>query len=337
MVKVAVKQPYWLWAGWVVVLAWVGWRIWPFLQVNVNHLGLVAAAMNGETVAQPDTAMGLTGLQARALAQLFPAQAETWLQAGVTDSSRMLTYLDLCLWYWDQGRKEEAVTACREGQGTAIYWLREGITAQIENHQAEAIDYFIMATQVEPESAEAWYRLAVVLQLEQRNGEAVVAFQEAVNLGYPAYDSLGAIYLQQGRLEEARQVLLEGIAVYPEAQYTYLYLAQVAEADEKWAEADDWYRQLTEVAPDYGPGYVGRGRIAVRLGQYEQAVTYFQQAVQVEPSRVGFWLELGNVAVQAHEIQVAISAYQEVLILQPENQQARAELEILGRLEEAGK
>ena len=330
MVKVAVKQPYWLWAGWVVVLVWVGWRAWPSLRVNVNHLGLVAAAMNDETIVQPETVTALTGLQARALAQLFPAKAEAWLQAGVTDSSRMLTYLELCLWYWDQGRKEEAVTACREGQGTAIYWLREGITAQIENHQAEAIDYFIMATQVEPESAEAWYRLAVVLQLEQRNGEAVVAFQEAVNLGYPAYDSLGAIYLQQGRLEEARQVLLEGIAVYPEAQYTYLYLAQVAEAEEKWAEADDWYRQLTEVAPDYGPGYVGRGRIAVRLGEYAQAILYFQQAIQVEPGRISNWLDLGGAAAQSGDTAIARNAYQQALVLQPDNQQAQTGLQALG-------
>ena len=331
MVKVAVKQPYWFWAGWVVVLAWVGWRVWPVLQVNVNHLGLVAAAMNDETIVQPETVTALTGLQARTLARLFPAKAETWLQAGVTDSSRMLTYLELCLWYWDQGRKEAAVTACREGQGTAIYWMREGITAQIAGDHTQAIALLEMATQVESESAEAWFRLGVLLQLEQRYEEALVAFQAAVTHGYSAHSSLGGIYLQLKRYPEAREVLLNGVTLYPEDRYTYLNLALVAEAEEKWTEADDWYRQLAQLFPDYGPAYSGRGRMALHSGQYAQAVIYFQQATQVEPGRLGFWLELGGAAAQSGDTAIARDAYQQALVLQPDNQQAQTGLQALGQ------
>lgn len=314
MVKVAVKQPYWLWAGWVVV-AWVGWRVWPLLQVNVNHLGLVAAAMNGETVAQPATAMGLTGLQARALAQLFPAKAEAWLQAGVTDSSRMLTYLELCLWYWDREQVEMAIAACREGHVSAEYWLRQVSTGEAE---ASVISFYEMATQVEPESARAWYLLGTSLAVEKRYKEAIPAFQQAVALGHPAYVDWGYAYWQTGNLAEARRIFLEGIAVYPNDDFAYLHLAWLAEAEEKWAEADDWYDQLIQLSTTYqATAYAGRGRIAVRSEQFPQAVAYFQQTLQLEPGNTQIWFELANAAAQSGDIPTATNAYQQVMALNP--------------------
>jgi tetratricopeptide (TPR) repeat protein len=193
----------------------------------------------------------------------------------------------------------------------------------------QAIAFFEMATQVEPESAEAWYRLGVMLQQEARYEDAIVAYREAVAHGYEAYDSLGAMYLRLGQLEEARQVLLQGVSVYPEARYTYLNLALVAEAVGNWVEADDWYAQLAVVSPGFGPAYSGRGRIAIRLGEYGQAVAYFQQATQVEPGRLSNWLELAAAAIQVGDTVTAIQAYQQALILQPGNAQAQAGLETL--------
>ncbi|MCL4870644.1 MAG: tetratricopeptide repeat protein [Anaerolineae bacterium] len=309
----------------------LGWRSAATVKTNALHLNLLHPVMQGESGELLELSDEVTGLTARAAAVLQPDEAQLWLENGLADYSQPLTALELCLWYWDEGRVADAAAACRESQGTTIYWIRQGIAAQIEDNESQAIAFFEMATQVEPESAEAWFRLGVMLQQEARYEEAIVAYREAVTHGYEAYDSLGAMYLRLGQLEEARQVLLEGISVYPDARYTYLHLAQVAEAEEKWHEADDWYRQLIEVAPDYGPGFSGRGRMAVRLGQYEQAVTYFQQATQVEPGRLGFWLELGHAAAQADDTTLAVRAYEQALLLQPDNAQAQAGLEALGQ------
>lgn len=315
----------------LLILLGLGWRAAAAFGPNTGHLTLLRMVMQGEPGSLPEWAEGVTGLTARAAAQLQPDEAQVWLESGLADYSKPLTALELCLWYWDEGRVADAAAACRQSEGTTIYWIRQGIAAQIEGNQSQAIAFFEMATQVEPESAEAWYRLGVMYQLEQRYEEAIVAFQEAVNHGYSAYDSLGAMYLQLGQLEEARQVLLEGVSVHPEARYTYLNLALVAEAEENWVEADDWYTQLAVISPDYGPAYSGRGRIAVRLGQYDQAVTYFQQAIQMEPGRIGFWLELGDAAARAGDKATARNAYQQALILQPDNQQAQAGLQVLGQ------
>jgi tetratricopeptide (TPR) repeat protein len=255
-----------------MVLVGLSWRVAMVAPTNQLHLQLLKMVMQGEPGSLPESAEGVTGLAARAAAQLQPDEAQVWLESGLADYSQSLTALELCLWYWDAGQVADAAAACRESQGTTIYWIRQGIAAQLEDNQPQAIAFFEMATQIEPESAEAWFRLGVLLQLEQRYEEALVAFQQAVNHGYSAYDSLGAMYLQLGQLEEARQVLLEGVSVYPDARYTYLYLAQVAEAEEGWVEANSWYAQLAVVSPDYGPAYSGRGRIAVRLGEYDQAV-----------------------------------------------------------------
>lgn len=314
----------------LVLLLGLGWRFAAAAGKNSLHLHLLGMVMGDEPGGTlPEVTDEVTGLTARAAAYLHPEEAQAWLEAGLSDDSHTLTALQLCLWYWEAGRRDDAAAACRQSQDSTIYWIRQGIAAQIAGDNTGAIAFFEMATQVEPESAEAWYRLGVLLQLERRYEEALVAFQAAVNHGYSAYDSLGGIYLQLKRYAEAREVLLEGIAVFPEVRYTYLNLALVAEAEEKWTEADDWYRQLAQLFPDYGPAYSGRGRMALHLGQYTQAVTYFQQATQMEPGRLGFWLDLGNAAAQSGDITIAIKAYQQALIMQPGNAQAQTGLEAL--------
>lgn len=313
----------------LVLLLGLGWRLAAASGKNALHLQLLGMVMGDEPGTLPEGIDEVTGLMARAAAYLNPDEAQAWLEAGLSDDSRTLTALELCLWYWEVGQKEAAAAACRQSQDSTIYWIRQGIAAQIADDNTKAIAFFEMATQVEPESAEAWHRLGVMLQQEARFEEAIIAYREAVAHGYEAYDSLGAMYLRLGQLEEARQVLLQGISVYPEARYTYLNLALVAEAEEKWVEAGDWYEQLMEVAPDYGPGFAGRGRIAVRYGRYAEAVSYFQQATQVEPNRLSNWLELGNAAAQAGDTTTAMQAYQQALILQPDNAQAQAGLETL--------
>lgn len=315
----------------LVLLLGLGWRLAAAAGENALHLQLLDMVMNEEPGPLPEETEEVTGLMARAAAYLNPNEAQAWLEAGLSDDSRTLTALQLCLWYWEAGRRDDAAAACRESQDSTVYWIREGIAAQIAGNNPQAIAFFEMATRVEPTSAEAWYRLGVMLQQEARYEDATVAYREAVAHGYKAYDSLGAMHLQLGQLEAARQVLLEGISVYPEERYTYLNLALVAEAEEKWDEAGEWYQQLMQVAPDYGPGFAGRGRIAVRLGAYAEAVTYFQQATQVEPNRLSNWLELGNAAAQAGDTATAMQAYQQALTLQPDNAQAQAGLEALAQ------
>lgn len=313
----------------LVLLLGLGWRLAVASGKNALHLQLLGMVMGNEPGTLPEATDEVTGLTARAAAHLHPDEAQAWLEAGLSDDSRTLTALQLCLWYWEAGQREAAAAACRQSQDSTIYWIRQGIAAQIADDNTKAIAFFEMATQVEPESAEAWHRLGVMLQQEARFEEAIIAYREAVAHGYEAYDSLGAMYLRVGQLEAARQVLLEGISVYPEARYTYLNLALVAEAEENWMEADDWYTQLAVISPDYGPAYSGRGRIAVRLGEYSQAVTYFQQAIEVEPNRLSYWLELGSAAAQAGDTITAMQAYQQALLLQPGNAQAQAGLETL--------
>lgn len=315
----------------LVLLLGLGWRFAAAAGKNSLHLHLLGMVMGDTPGTLPEATDEVTGLTARAAASLHPEEAQAWLEAGLSDDSHTLTALQLCLWYWEVGRRDDAAAACRQSEGTTIYWIRQGIAAQIAGDNSQAIAFFEMATQVEPESAEAWFRLGVMMQQEARYEEAIVAYREAVAGGYEAYDSLGAMYLQLGQLEAARQVLLEGISVYPEARYTYLNLALVAEAEEKWGEAGDWYQQLMTVAPDYGPGFAGRGRIAVRLGAYAEAVPYFQEATQVEPNRLSHWLELGNAAAQAGDTITAEQAYQQALLLQPDNAQAQAGLDALAQ------
>ncbi|MBK9054557.1 MAG: hypothetical protein IPL78_27705 [Chloroflexi bacterium] len=109
-----------------MVLLGLGWRVALVAQTNLLHHQLLKMVMQGESGSLPEWAEGVTGLTARAAAQLQPDEAQVWLESGLADYSQSLTALELCLWYWDAGRVADAAAACRQGHVTAEYWMSRG-------------------------------------------------------------------------------------------------------------------------------------------------------------------------------------------------------------------
>lgn len=297
----------------------LGWRSAATVKTNALHLNLLHPVMQGESGELLELSDEVTGLTARAAAVLQPDEAQLWLENGLADYSQPLTALELCLWYWDEGRVADAAAACREGHVTAEFWMRRVFSPEANiSTRSDTLPYYEMATQVEPESARAWYLLGTSFAVEKRYEEAIPAFLQAVALGHPAYVDLSYAYWQTGNLAEARRILLEGITIYPDDDFAHLHLAWLAEDEEKWAEADDWYDQLIQLSTTYqATAYAGRGRIAVRSEQFPQAVAYFQQSLQLEPGNAQIWFELANAAAQSGDIPTATNAYQQVMTLKP--------------------
>lgn len=108
------RYPYTVLA--LVLLLGLGWRIAAAAGKNVLHLQLLGMVLRHEPGPLPERTGAVTGLVARAAAHLHPDEAQAWLEAGLSDDSHNLTALQLCLWYWEAGRRADAAAACRQSQ-----------------------------------------------------------------------------------------------------------------------------------------------------------------------------------------------------------------------------
>lgn len=309
------KPVYVVMPGLLLLSLWLGWRLWPVWQKNMSHLQMLGQFMQGEPVASVASEDTLTGFQARLLAQSDPTRTETWLTSGPGDASQPLTNLMLCEWYWQQGDFERAVAACRQSPSAATYWIELGIDAENANDWTASEAYYAMATELEANSGEAWYRLGRLQLRSQRYEEAIFALTQATALEWPSsYIALGQAYHENRQWAEAEAVLLAGTAVEPN-RTAFLYLALGAEAQQKWLVADGWYQRMLDLSLEDGRAWQNRGRVAIQLSQYEQAVTYFRRAIELEPESAGLWLELANAAAFANNIPTATQAYQQTLAM----------------------
>lgn len=149
--------------------------------------------------------------------------------------------------------------------------------------------------------------LGSIREQTKRPAEAAAFFRRAIELdpaAGPAYAELGAVYLQLGKLTDARKTLEAGIAAAPETADLYYTLAKVLR----------------------------------RLGLPQEAVTTLERAIARLPQEAGLHNHLGIALELADRRLEAIEAYEEALRLDPDHVEAHLNLGkaliALGRVEE---
>ena len=65
--------------------------------------------------------------------------------------------------------------------------------------------------------------------------------------------------------------------------------------NEQWAAADDMYRRILEVAPDYADAVHFSGVLAHQQGRSEKAIALIERSLELEPDRADWHSNLGIV------------------------------------------
>lgn len=336
----------WLWVALILVLALAlrATTAVSHLGSNVDTIPLMAALhgldfLAGPAAGAPDGATSYPGIQARSMARLALLQndtttAEQWLLAGQTGSpADSLTQFELCRLYWQEGRRADALAACRAGQVPAAYWLWLGAAALQNQNRDLAADCYAMATAVEPHNAEAWERLARVQMDRKAYADAIAAYEMAQAWGFEAtpgfYNGFGEAYVLSGRLDAARAVFAQGVAAFPDSRVLINDLADVYVRLGAWDLADAWYVRLLERWPGAEAAWAARGQLALQRADPATAVAAYEQAVTLAPKNAGYWLGLADAYRATEDTKRAAAAYTRVLSLDPGNLAAAQQLDSL--------
>jgi tetratricopeptide (TPR) repeat protein len=136
------------------------------------------------------------------------------------------------------------------------------------------------------EPADAASQLGGVYLVQGRFGEAVTAFQRAVQLRPQVaelYNDLGVAYAQQGCAAEAAASFQQAIQLKPAYAEAHNNLGIVYMQQGRQAEALGHYQQALRLKPDYAEAYNNLGLVLAQQGYLNEAVRHYQQALQLKP------------------------------------------------------
>jgi Flp pilus assembly protein TadD len=169
-------------------------------------------------------------------------------------------------------------------QQRALEYERDGAYPEAEKIWAEI-------TVGNPRDSDAWAHLGLVMALEGKLSEAVVAYRQAIQLHshLPGLQiDLGLALFKQQKFKDAVPVLQTAIAESPNDLKPKLLLAM---------------------------SYYG-------LGQYAEAVPYLTVAVNASPENLQLRMTLAQSCLWAENYRCTLDQFQEILRLSPESAQA---------------
>jgi predicted TPR repeat methyltransferase len=101
--------------------------------------------------------------------------------------------------------------------------------------------------------------------------------------------------------------------------------------NEQWTAADDIYRRVLEVAPDYAEALHYSGVLAHQQGRSAEAVALIERSLQLEPTRADWHSNLGIVLRDRLKLDEAVVVFQHAIALDPDHTNAHNNLGVVLR------
>jgi tetratricopeptide (TPR) repeat protein len=95
------------------------------------------------------------------------------------------------------------------------------------------------------------------------------------------YDERAHQLYNEGRYDEAIDVLLEGLTIYPNAVELHVGIGYAQLAREEFAWARNAFEQALTLEPEHEDGLAGLGEVLLRLGQDEAALRCFRRTLEL--------------------------------------------------------
>ncbi|HWH68033.1 MAG TPA: tetratricopeptide repeat protein, partial [Candidatus Sulfotelmatobacter sp.] len=217
--------------------------------------------------------------------------------------------------------------------------LREHMAA---TPHAQARTVYTEALQHDPDNYRLHDNYAEFLDLVGDLKEAAVErgkSRDLIPYYYFSHYSLGLVLKELGRLDEARDALLQAVALNPQLGDVHLELGTVYARRMEWALAAQEYERAHQLRPEDPRVLLYSGEVLWKLNRRAEALEQLRQALRLDP---GYWeahYRLGEDLAVEGQIAEATAEFKETLRINPRYVKAHVNLAVallkLGRSQEA--
>jgi len=167
-----------------------------------------------------------------------------------------------------------------------------------------------------------WTRAGVYVDAETLWRDNVARNPDA----YMAYNNLGILLAQTGRLEEAIELLEQTLHRGPHVFETHYNLGGALAAAGRTREAIQQFEQALHLKPDDAEAHNNLANTLLQAGRAAEAVAHYEQALRLKPDLAQTHYNLGVALEQMGRIEAAIGHYEQALRINPDYAEARNSL-----------
>ncbi len=167
---------------------------------------------------------------------------------------------------------------------------------------------------------------------------AIQHFQKATEL-YPqyaeAYQLLGVMYLQSGKLAEAEPQLQKATEIEPNLLTAYVALGICRNYMAKYPEAEAALLKAIELDPQSADAHYELAKTYWNLQRWQDSETHAQKAIALKPDLAGAHVLEGDLALHKHDMPGALKEYKEGVRLDPKGPMAAPTQQMISKIEQA--
>lgn len=154
-----------------------------------------------------------------------------------------------------------------------------------------------------------------------------------------AYNNLGFLLAQDGRLDEAMQHYERSLKVKPDYPEAHNNLGNALQGKGRLDQAIVHYRAALTHRPSYAEAHSNLGAALAAQGHFEEALAQHQEAMRLQPDYLPWRFNLARTLHAQGKVEEAIAEYEQVLRRKPDYVEARNNFGVLlgqqGRFDEA--
>ena len=211
---------------------------------------------------------------------------------------------------------------------SALSALMVGAWFQV-SYWRDSVVLFEHAISVTSDNDAAHTHLGMVFLQQEKLDEAREQFAEAVRINpeqYAGWSNLGVVMRRQRELDESVACFSEALRIKPDFAAAHNNLGMALSAQGKLDAAVDHYRRALEIDPNYITAYCNLGRALLAKGALEEAAASFSEAVALDPSCAEAYCGLGSVLLRQGKTEQAIEQLSQALRIDPDNVDAHHNL-----------
>jgi len=173
--------------------------------------------------------------------------------------------------------------------GNALILNNLALALMDDGRTDEALNIFVAAVNLVPDSPRANYNLGYILQQQGKNAEAIRYFKQAVKLNpeyFLAHYNLATALIVIGKIDEAMSHYHLALDLSPDNKDVLNDLANVMVEQGRSVEALSYYSKALRLEPNDPAIHNNLGVALIHMGRFEKAADHFRKALQLNPDYV---------------------------------------------------
>ena len=204
--------------------------------------------------------------------------------------------------------------------GTHSAAFHKAITHHQSGDVKQAERLLQRVVRIDPQHADAWYRLGLIERETGRTQEAARSLSHAVQLESNRPDfhrDLGTVCYELGHVDDAVDHLQQAIHLAPNDAELHFNLGVILERQGNLLGAKLRFQQATKLQPAMAPAWTNLGVIHQAFGELVAAAGCFERARDLNPKDPQTHFHFGNVHLAQSRWREAVACYSAALALAP--------------------